>query len=503
MPQYRRPHWRAIILGLALLLAVLSIAVSLDSRLDRPLVVSLSSEAVHSDADWSRTLTQVASDAALLGVACAAMLALLAARQRRPAVLIAATFGLTEISAELLSMVIDRPGPAVGAVSAAHSFPSDPAAEVLAVYGVLALLVWRWVGVRGRISIALGVLALVGAVSAAPVYRGTEYPSDVLAGWLTAAIAATVAWRLFLPARAETAPVGFGRGWGRLGGPVPPGGGEAVSLPGLRSTLKRVPGAVFLVRRGRRLRSELNAVAHSLLARAADALAGAQARRRFRSQAITRQRAQVPLAGDLEGLAESLERRGVILRRSPTSIHLSSAVDPEVVVGEIAGLYGRDATFKVTFEEGGAAWRSLLAANLLYMRGLAPRVYDAFSLTGEGRSRTAFVLEDSFEGHASPEQRASTTASLNTLFASGELAPVRGDWRHAEHFRPPAGEGLDSARYLGFENLKVPRPRAVVKSVLDRNARKALHYGDEYALKGGRYLYQSIPAIGATGRRNS
>ena len=134
-----------------------------------------------------------ADDAALLAVACAAMLALLAARQRRPAVLIAATFGLTEISAELLSMVINRPGPAIGAAGSAHSFPSDPAAEVLAVYGVLALLVWRRFGVSGRIAIALGLLALVGAVSAAPVYLGTEYPSDVVAGWLTAAIAATVA----------------------------------------------------------------------------------------------------------------------------------------------------------------------------------------------------------------------------------------------------------------------------------------------------------------------
>ena len=92
---------------------------------------------------------------------------------------------------------------------------------------------------------------------------------------------------------------------------------------------------------------------------------------------------------------------------------------------------------------------------------------------------------------------------MAALFASGELEPLHGDWEHAENFRPPAADGLGPARYVGFENLKVPRPRVMVRRVLDTDARKDLHYGDEYALKGGRYLYQSIPAIGATGRRNS
>jgi undecaprenyl-diphosphatase len=129
------------------------------------------------------------------GGAVAALLAYLATRRLRPAVVIA-----TALVGEVLifltaSAVVGRPRPAVPHLDAelppTSGFPSGHTAAAICLYGAVAALVllstrawWRW------LVLAVAV-AVVVVVAAARLYRGAHHPTDVLAS-----VAFAVPWLL-------------------------------------------------------------------------------------------------------------------------------------------------------------------------------------------------------------------------------------------------------------------------------------------------------------------
>lgn len=109
--------------------------------------------------------------------------------------MVASTLG-TVVITTVAKQVVDRPRPpevlwldaAVG-----PAFPSGHSAQSVALYGAIAVVVWRlartwWV----RIT-ALAIAASIGfAVGVSRVYIAVHWPSDVLCGWAVAGLWLTI-----------------------------------------------------------------------------------------------------------------------------------------------------------------------------------------------------------------------------------------------------------------------------------------------------------------------
>lgn len=82
-----------------------------------------------------------------------------------------------------------RPVPFFGAAPDSYSFPSGHSLFSFCFYGVLAGLVTARVRSLGlRVAIWSAAAALVAAIGLSRIYLGVHYPSDVIAGYLSAAM---------------------------------------------------------------------------------------------------------------------------------------------------------------------------------------------------------------------------------------------------------------------------------------------------------------------------
>lgn len=82
-----------------------------------------------------------------------------------------------------------RPAPFFGAVPLSYSFPSGHSLMSFCVYGVLAgLLSHRARSALIRVLVWVMAVVLVAAIGVSRIYLGVHYPSDVIAGYLTAAV---------------------------------------------------------------------------------------------------------------------------------------------------------------------------------------------------------------------------------------------------------------------------------------------------------------------------
>ena len=82
-----------------------------------------------------------------------------------------------------------RPTPFFGAVPHTYSFPSGHSLMSFCIYGVLAgLLSHRLRSAAVRIMVWIPAAVLVAAIGVSRIYLGVHYPSDVIAGYLAAAV---------------------------------------------------------------------------------------------------------------------------------------------------------------------------------------------------------------------------------------------------------------------------------------------------------------------------
>ncbi|MBZ5568122.1 MAG: phosphatase PAP2 family protein [Acidobacteriia bacterium] len=82
-----------------------------------------------------------------------------------------------------------RPTPFFGPVPYTYSFPSGHSLMAFCIYGVLAgLLSHRIRSAAFRVLVWILAAALIGAIGLSRIYLGVHYPSDVLAGYLAAAV---------------------------------------------------------------------------------------------------------------------------------------------------------------------------------------------------------------------------------------------------------------------------------------------------------------------------
>src|SRR5436190_11351980 len=122
----------------------------------------------------------------VIGVAIVAFL--LFTRQRAEAVLVIGVLAAITAGSEAVKLLVARPRPPAftnDAAGVVYSYPSGHVLEAVAIYGIIAVLLWRSsLPTVIRVVIPILFSVLIAFVAVPRVAVGAHYPSDVLAGFL-------------------------------------------------------------------------------------------------------------------------------------------------------------------------------------------------------------------------------------------------------------------------------------------------------------------------------
>lgn len=186
----------------AAVVVVLWAAVQADSalvRLDAAAVGLLHRVASEDVTALAAGVTALAGTTAVLLVAAVAAGSLLLRGQWHSAMSLVLSVGGTQAIVYGIKELVARARPPASTSfvdAAGHAFPSAHAASSVALYGLLAMFLFRRVHGRARGAAVALTVAGVGVIGLTRIYLGAHYPSDVLAGWLVGAIVAVGAWQL-------------------------------------------------------------------------------------------------------------------------------------------------------------------------------------------------------------------------------------------------------------------------------------------------------------------
>jgi hypothetical protein len=236
---------------------------------------------------------------------------------------------------------------------------------------------------------------------------------------------------------------------------------------------------------------------------------------------------QLSSATDLE---RWLTQRGVTTKQGGHTLYLPPQKCLEVVLGDWVRLYPSDAGLKILmdFRSPEEAWYvsrewggpieaamvgtpadQLVTANFLYANKLSPRVYDLCCLKNGATRLSAFVVQH-VDGQAPSEAVCRQFLSrLERLIEQSDLRTIHPAWRTKVDFEPPTcngnllvSPGSSQPVYVDFQSFRLTELVRWRREILEAAA-TVLHFGDEHASLGGRYLYQSIPGMRDKGKRNT
>lgn len=148
-----------------------------------------------------------------------------------------------------------------------------------------------------------------------------------------------------------------------------------------------------------------------------------------------------------------------------------------------------------------------LVANLLHARGVGPRLYDLINLKCGDQIRTAYVVQDVGGSRPSLAECGAGIQKLRDLDAEGVLRVILPDGFADPEFECPAcGNNalVDSDRqfrYIDFQNFLLGDYEKFLTGLATAAAEQT-HFGDKNTLRGGRYLYQSVPGVKLPGKRD-
>ena len=148
-----------------------------------------------------------------------------------------------------------------------------------------------------------------------------------------------------------------------------------------------------------------------------------------------------------------------------------------------------------------------LVANLLYSTGLGPRLFDLVEIECGDCVWTAYVIEDVSGGTPSMEQCERGIAQLRHLEDTGLLRVVTPAGFDDDEFRCPDCEKNalvtenGAFKYIDFQNFVLDDYGAYLRKTAVE-ATEASHFGDQSILRGGRYLYQTVPGVNLPAKRN-
>jgi hypothetical protein len=148
-----------------------------------------------------------------------------------------------------------------------------------------------------------------------------------------------------------------------------------------------------------------------------------------------------------------------------------------------------------------------LVANLLFVKGLGPRLYDLIEFETGARLWTAYVIEHVGGSVPSVAQCEAGIEELKELERRGLFRNNIPDGWDDEDFTCPRCNGnalVDETgkfNYIDFQNFNLVGYEAYLRETALEATEKS-HFGQNYILRRGRYLYQSVPGVRLPGRRN-
>lgn len=159
----------------------------------------------------------------------------------------------------------------------------------------------------------------------------------------------------------------------------------------------------------------------------------------------------------------------------------------------------------------GGVMNQVDAANLLYVLGLGPRLYDLAELQAGECRLTCFVSEHVEGGPPCPAEHARFLHDLEALLDEWKdtVAIVAAEGLEHGDFLPPdcnanlvrrASDG--ALRYVDFQQFRLLDRKPLIAHVLAK-ARNDFHFGESLLHRGGgKYLYQSVPGV-ESGKRDT
>jgi hypothetical protein len=148
-----------------------------------------------------------------------------------------------------------------------------------------------------------------------------------------------------------------------------------------------------------------------------------------------------------------------------------------------------------------------LVANLLHVHDVGPRLHDLVELDCGGHVWTAFVTEHVENPISSMEECEKGIKTIRELEQKGLVRVILPAGFDDAEFRCPDCSGnafmTDNGkfRYIDFQNFALTGYGEYLKTVA-LEAAEASHFGDKSIIRGGRYLYQSVPGLNLPGKRD-
>jgi hypothetical protein len=148
-----------------------------------------------------------------------------------------------------------------------------------------------------------------------------------------------------------------------------------------------------------------------------------------------------------------------------------------------------------------------LVANLLNVKGVGPMLHDLVEIECGNKLWTAFVVEHAGTKLTSDSECTAGIQRIRELEEKGLVKVVLPLGFNDPEFECPdcSGNAFITAdgdfRYVDFQNFALINYGDYLKSVA-LEAADASHFGDKSFLRGGRYLYQSVPGVKLPGKRS-
>jgi hypothetical protein len=169
-------------------------------------------------------------------------------------------------------------------------------------------------------------------------------------------------------------------------------------------------------------------------------------------------------------------------------------------------LHGREhGTFERSLTHGHP--HLTLVANLLHVKGLGPRLYDLLELRCGDQVWTAYVIEHVNGREPTLSECEAGIKGIRDLENQGLIKLLNPGGYDHQDLQPPLCGGnawMDERgnfRYVDFQAFLLSDYGSYLERIAI-DASKETHFGDVSLLRGGRHLYQSIPAIDLPYRRN-